>query len=81
MRCADKDFGAERPLVTTGERLECPRLEDLLSLVDWKHMTEHQRLHCIERAPGPSKKSSKNCQSSNGSSSSSYLIDGGSVLR
>ena len=28
MRCADKDFGAERPLVTTGERLECSRLED-----------------------------------------------------
>ena len=30
---------------------------------------------------GPSKKSSKNCQSSNGSSSSSYLIDGGLLLR
>ena len=57
-----------------------------------KNATEHQQLHSlclvgnrfengIERAPGPSKKSSKNCQNSNGSSSSSYLIDGGSVLR
>ena len=28
MRCADKDFGAERPLVTTGEKLEYSQLED-----------------------------------------------------
>ena len=52
-----------------------------------KNATEHQQLHSlcfignqfengIERAPGPSKKSSKNCQNSNGSLSSSYLIDG-----
>ena len=35
----------------------------------------------IEKAPGPSKKSLENCQSSNGSSSSLYQIDGRSVLR
>ena len=27
--CADKNFGAKRPLVTVGERFECSRLEDL----------------------------------------------------
>ena len=28
MRCADKNFGVERPLVTVGERLKCSRLKD-----------------------------------------------------
>ena len=40
-----KILGAEGSLVIAGEGFECSRLEDLLSLVDWKHMTEHQRLH------------------------------------
>ena len=34
MRCADKDFGAERPLIMTGERLECSWLKDFFFLID-----------------------------------------------
>ena len=56
-----------------------------------KNATEHQQLHLlclvgnqfkngIKRAPGSSKKSLKNCQNSNGSSSCSYLVDGGPVF-
>ena len=57
-----------------------------------KNATEHQQLYSlclvgnqfensIERALGSSKKSLKNCQNSNRSSSCSYLVDGGPVLR
>ena len=28
MHCTDKNFGAKRPLVTTGDKLECFRLKD-----------------------------------------------------
>ena len=75
-------FGIERQLVTTSERLECPWLKDLLGFFGKgrdRASTCPLALPCwlsirnsIERAPGPSKKCSKNCQSSNGSSSFSY---------
>ena len=51
MRCADKDFGAERPLVTTGERLECSQLEDFPGFSWKKNATEHQQLALSVIAP------------------------------
>ena len=43
--CRQK-FGAERPLVTAGGRLECSRLKDLPGF-SGKNTTEHQQLYLL----------------------------------
>ena len=74
MRCADKNFGAERTLVAAGERLECSSLKDLSgSSGEKRNRASTAPLTIIaSKVVSREQKSSKNCQSSNGSSSSSY---------
>ena len=69
------------PLVTAGKGFEySARRSSWLLWGKTLCFVDNRSKRGIARAPGLSKKSSKNCQGFNGSSSSSYLIDGGSVL-